>query len=166
MTDPTAIPMQQDPEHRRFRGTAYHGNTPFDVPYVSKVVGWLYQGGCETGLVLPGYIVHLVSLYPWERYKIRTPIWSELYVQMYDSVDGLPTVEEMIFLGNYVNARRADGPTLVHCQAGLNRSSLVVGTALILDGMPPADAIELIRRRSPACLCNPAFEQFLLELQP
>jgi protein-tyrosine phosphatase len=45
----------------------------------------------------------------------------------------------------------------------LNRSALVAGMALILDGWKPADAIALLReKRSPAVLCNPAFEQWLL----
>jgi len=61
-----------------------------------------------------------------------------------------------------VNACREDGPTLVHCQAGLNRSSLVAARALVLGGMTADDAIALIReKRSPACLCNPAFERWL-----
>jgi protein-tyrosine phosphatase len=62
----------------------------------------------------------------------------------------------------WVNACRAAGPTLVHCQAGLNRSSLVIARALILSGMPSVAAIALIReKRSPACLSNPSFERWL-----
>jgi protein-tyrosine phosphatase len=50
----------------------------------------------------------------------------------------------------------------VHCQAGLNRSSLVIARALILSGMPSVAAIALIReKRSPACLSNPSFERWL-----
>ncbi len=63
----------------------------------------------------------------------------------------------------WVNASRDDGPTLVHCQAGLNRSSLVVGRALMLGGMAPRAAVDLIReKRSPVCLSNPSFEKWLL----
>jgi protein-tyrosine phosphatase len=55
----------------------------------------------------------------------------------------------------------------VHCQAGLNRSSLVVGRALMLGGMTADDAIVLIRRkRSPACLSNPSFERWLRQAHP
>jgi protein-tyrosine phosphatase len=51
---------------------------------------------------------------------------------------------------------------LVHCQAGLNRSGVVVARALMADGMSAVEAVSLIReRRSPACLCNPAFERWL-----
>jgi protein-tyrosine phosphatase len=51
---------------------------------------------------------------------------------------------------------------LVHCQAGLNRSGVVVAYALMLNGMSAAEAIARIReRRSPAVLCNPQFERWL-----
>ena len=54
-------------------------------------------------------------------------------------------------------------PVLVHCQAGLNRSSLVAARALMFEGRPAVDAIAVVRkRRSPACLCNQAFEEYLL----
>ena len=53
-------------------------------------------------------------------------------------------------------------PTLVRCQAGYNRSGLVVGLALIQLGRTAAQAIALIRtRRSPFALCNPAFVDYL-----
>jgi len=52
----------------------------------------------------------------------------------------------------------------VHCQVGLNRSSLVAARALVLSGeADPAGAVALLRaRRSPACLCNETFESWLL----
>ena len=52
----------------------------------------------------------------------------------------------------------------MHCQAGLNRSSLVVAIALLLSGEVSTgqEAIDLIReKRDPACLCNPAFEKWV-----
>ena len=54
------------------------------------------------------------------------------------------------------------GPTLVHCQAGLNRSGLVAARALmLLDGRSAAQAINDVRRRSPVCLCNETFTNWL-----
>jgi hypothetical protein len=54
-------------------------------------------------------------------------------------------------------------PTLVRCQAGLNRSGLVIARILIDNGMPPQEAIDLIReQRSPNALFNPAFTKYLL----
>ena len=167
MSDPsidhTKIDIRFDPTIQRMDGIARHGNVRFSVPFISQIEGNLWQGGCESGLQLPHFIEHVVSLYPWERYRIsnRHPnIKSELYVRMYDSVDqSFDQVEE---LADYVNRRTLEGPTLVHCQAGLNRSSLVAALALTKRGASGAEAIALIReKRSPACLCNPAFFDFI-----
>lgn len=55
--------------------------------------------------------------------------------------------------------------TLVRCQAGLNRSGLVVARVLIDQGAPPSETIHLIRRRrSPYALCNTRFETYLRSL--
>jgi protein-tyrosine phosphatase len=56
--------------------------------------------------------------------------------------------------------------TLVHCQAGLNRSSLIVARTLMLgQDMTAKDAIALIReKRSPMCLCNDTFRIYLERL--
>lgn len=83
--DPTRIDISIDPTVRRMKGVAYHGNTSFDVPYISEIGHNLWQGGCTTGLRLPENIRHVVSLYPWERYTIkqnRNSVLSELYVEM------------------------------------------------------------------------------------
>jgi protein-tyrosine phosphatase len=53
---------------------------------------------------------------------------------------------------------------LVRCQAGLNRSGLVVALILIKSGQMSLAAIELIRRRRDQnALCNSAFEKWLIE---
>lgn len=54
---------------------------------------------------------------------------------------------------------------LVRCQAGLNRSGLVVALVLYRDGWAMDDIIERIReRRSPYALCNPFFVEYLQQL--
>lgn len=157
--------MSVDPLELRFSGVAAHGNTPFDVPWISQIDERLYVGGCQNGLPLPGEIDHVVSLYPWESYRQTRELKSWLAVRMYDSVD--QAFGEVRAIAEWVNACRKSGPTLVHCQAGLNRSNLIAATALILAGAePPAAIAELRARRSPAVLCNPAFERWLLELEP
>lgn len=159
--DPTRIPIQFDPREQRMRGVAHHGHTPFDVPYISQITDNLFVGGCTNGLILPTEIEHVVSLYPWESYTIRHEVKTVLSVRMYDSLE--QSVEQVKSIAAWVNVCRADGPALVHCQAGLNRSNLVAATALILDGHEPPEAIALLReKRSPAVLCNPAFEKALL----
>lgn len=51
---------------------------------------------------------------------------------------------------------------LVRCQAGLNRSGLVVAMTLMALGYEPDDAIDLIReRRSPHALFNGSFVDYL-----
>jgi protein-tyrosine phosphatase len=56
-------------------------------------------------------------------------------------------------LADMVNLARATGPTLVHCQAGLNRSGLVTALALIRGGMQPEQAIAKIRQQRCAMPC-------------
>lgn len=162
MSDPTRIDIETDPMTQRMTGVTAHGLIHFDVPYISEIAKNLWQGGCQRGLVLPPNIKHVVSLYPWERYR-HTGVRSELYVEMYDSEE--QTLDQVPAIAAWVNACRKDGPTLVHCQAGLNRSALVVASALWSDYGDVAfeDGDHLVRflrdRRSPAVLCNPAFER-------
>lgn len=80
-----------------------------------------------------------------------------------EPTDGNRQVDE---LAELVNKHRKDGKNvLVHCQAGLNRSSLVACRALMIDGMTAEEAIKTVReKRSPACLCNKSFEKHLLNL--
>lgn len=164
-TDHTAFPIEFDPREQRMRGTAVHGNTPFDVPYISQVTDNLWQGGCTRGLLLPPHIEHVVSLYPWEAYDNRHDLASMTSIRLYDDLEG-PDTEHIVAIAYWVNACRARGVTLVHCQAGLNRSGMVAAVALMLDGMCSHDAIALLREsRSPAVLCNPSFVTWLHELE-
>lgn len=158
--DPTRIDLRTDPTTQRMSGIAVHGHTPFDVPFISQIEGNLWQGGCEDGLVLPDFIKHLVSLYPWEKYKVRHELTSALTVRMYDSMD--QTFEQLDAIARWVKNCADDAPTLVHCQAGLNRSGLVAARVLMLNGYEASAAIDLLRaQRSPASLCNKAFEKHL-----
>ena len=165
--DPTYVPVvdhrnSTDPFVRRFDGYAIHGNMHFDVPYISAIMPGFYQGGCRDGLILPKEIEHVISLYQWERYIRHDGVRTFREVEMYDSNDG-PDYDNIVELATLVNECRWAGPTLVHCQAGLNRSGLVAATALILEGMDPAEAIYLLReKRSPAVLCNRTFASWVL----
>jgi hypothetical protein len=164
--DPTAFPIEFDPTVQRMRGRAIHGNTPFDVPFISELDHNLWQGGCENGLVLPPFITSVLSLYKWEHYDVQHPC-EVLTVTMYDSATEPVDRDQIIELAEWVNDRRKAGPVLVHCQAGLNRSSLVASAALILGGLSPEAAIEQVRqRRSPACLCNSTFEAWVRGFRP
>lgn len=53
---------------------------------------------------------------------------------------------------------------LIRCQAGLNRSGLVMALVLIREGYHASEAIHLIRfQRGQAALCNSTFERWLLQ---
>lgn len=152
-----------DVTSHHIEGVAVMGNTPFSMPIISHVEGHLWQGGfLETsGLEtdLPGF-EYVLSLYPWRRYRTTGELREE---RLYDR-GSVPDPALLEDLAAWVNEKRALGPTLVHCQAGLNRSGLVTALALIRAGSAPADAIALLRaKRSPAVLCNTAFEQWLLQ---
>lgn len=162
MSDYTAIDIEFDPTQQRMQGVARHGMTPFDCPFISHIDGNLWQGGCRDGLILPREIKHLISLYPWERYKVRHELETEMYVRMYDAE--LDSVDRILDIAMLVHDCAERGPTLVHCQAGLNRSGLIAATALLYAGWSPKDTIAVLReKRSPAVLCNPYFEKWLLE---
>lgn len=165
--DPTAISFHDeanspDPTVRRMRGIAHHGHTPFDVPFVSHIVGNLYSGGCESGLTLPHKIKHVVSLYQWEQYWAMHELDSSLTVKQYDNLTtDLTRIKATV---QWAVHAVESGPTLIHCQAGLNRSGLISALTLLEHGdVDTADeAIDLLReRRSPAVLCNPAFVEFI-----
>ena len=163
--DPTAINVQGDAEHHRIAGTTWHGNLDFDCPAWSFIDVNLWQGGYVQGLRLSDHFVHLISLYPWEKYKTHRRLGTELYVTMYD--DPEQALDQVDAIARLVNECRKTGPTLVHCQAGLNRSSLVVARALFLEGGEKNKDGETIIKylraaRSEACLCNPAFEDEVL----
>lgn len=138
----------------------------FRVPLVSHIAGNLYVGGCINGAVLPDDFAHVVSLYKWERYILGTNTQLHEY-EMYDAAE-MPN--ENLIAGIALDVVRyvKDGKTLVHCQAGLNRSNLIAALALVYgatnpSGMRPTDAITLLReRRSPVVLCNTTFEAWLL----
>lgn len=76
-----------------------------------------------------------------------------------------PAPEEavLVALADFVrDLRRSGKRILIHCAGGMNRSGLIVATALIRDGMASRDAVDLIRERRPGALNNGAFVDLLL----
>ncbi len=102
--DPTAIDIALDPMRQHLIGITAHKQLPFDVPVISEISRNLWQGGCREGLVLPDFVKHLVSLYPWEQYDIRHTVDSEMYVRMYDSAE--QGFEQVDALAAWVNVCR------------------------------------------------------------
>jgi hypothetical protein len=133
----------------------------FSIPLATHVEGNLWQGGCWPGVRVPDEFVYVLSLFPWEKYDIG-PDTERDEVTMYDAThQGFEQVEE---LAAKVVDKLAEGPVLVHCQAGLNRSGLISARALMLMGDPAATAVAKLRKRSPIVLCNSAFENYLMGL--
>lgn len=136
----------------------------FDAPMVSHIIDNLYVGGCSQGIPLPDEFVKVVSLYKWEKYKLG-PNTERVEVTMYDSHDGAD-MEDVRKMAQHALDSLDDGPVLIHCQAGLNRSNLVASVVLRERyGMSSREAIDLLReKRSPLVLCNETFEKQLLAL--
>ncbi len=105
----------------------------------------------------------IVNLYPWEQYPMSEH-QVMLMAPLLDS-DQMPNEDVLNMLAEYVNMARRVGPTLVHCQAGRNRSALICALALVRSGSTPEDAIALIRsKHDPLALSNKTFESWLLNL--
>jgi protein-tyrosine phosphatase len=134
----------------------------FNVPLISPVEGNLWQGGCIDGVSLPADFKHVVSLYPWEQYALPDGC-ERVEVRMYDSLDQDTAAVDSV--AAMVVGFCQQGKTLVHCQAGLNRSGLVAARALMMMGRTAREAIDLLRAsRCDMVLCNQAFERWLLSL--
>jgi hypothetical protein len=135
----------------------------FRVPLVSQIDGNLWMGGCIDGVRLGPDFKFVVSLYPWEQYELTEGTVRSEH-RLYDAAE-MPDLDELDRIVTGINVRCHEGRTLVHCQAGLNRSGLVTAFALVKRGMLPADAIALLReKRCPLVLCNGTFERWLLGL--
>lgn len=160
--------LQADLQTHHIEGIAREGNTEFSCPLITHVEGNLWQGGCVNAVDLQGQFKHIISLYPWERYNPGKMLDSFTEVKLYDGKD-VPDEAQLYSLAMWINICKRHGRTLVHCQAGLNRSGLLTGLSLISDDMDPefykqpAKVIAHMReRRSKAVLCNKHFEQWLL----
>ena len=81
-----------------------------------------------------------------------------------DDVPWIPEPERIHQLGREIAALVLQGNRVaVNCAAGLNRSGLLVGRALVELGHRRLEAIELVRRaRGPWALSNVGFTRFLL----
>lgn len=152
--------MNADLTTHHIEGIARMGNKPFKVELFSQIDGNLWTGGCPRDKV-PEHFKFIVCLYPWEPYEVHKH-QCVTQAMLFDHGE-IPEIELMEILAGHINACRAWAPTLVHCQAGLNRSALVAGLALVRGGMKPQDAIALLReKRCDAVLCNEHFENWLL----
>lgn len=155
-----------DLSSHRIEGFARMGGGHFSVPLATKVGdflgGELWHGGCIDGT--PADFDAIVSLYPWERHRVDPAKTVRIEFPLFDEAGEVPEAD-VEWLADRVEDFLADRKrVLVHCQAGLNRSSLVVAKVLDKAGVGE-DLVEFIReRRSPACLCNADFAAWVAAL--
>jgi len=151
-----------DFESHHIEGIANMGGAHFKVPLFTHVRGNLYQGGCPKPS-LPEEFKYVICLYPWEHYQ-RSKDVTYLEAYLYDSLDE-PDSNQLHLLSDIAMHFIENGKTLIHCQAGLNRSGLLTVMVLRKMGMSSELAINMLReQRSKAVLCNQTFVDYLLGL--
>ena len=81
--------------------------------------------------------------------------------------EDLPNLAEIEALGRLVaDLVSAGHRVLVHCRMGLNRSALVIATALTYMGLSGREAVADLRRRRPGSLFNEVFAAHIEALPP
>ncbi len=120
-----------------------HGRThfgrEFDVADWSQIDGDLYVGACGWG----GNVL-----------DVRESFVDSIENEVPDTIiEGLADQAERLM---------ENGPVLICCTAGINRSPLVAARVLMRRGRTADEAISLLRaRRGDIVLCNPTFEAWL-----
>lgn len=90
---------------------------------------------------------------------------SYLYWHILD-MPWMPEIDNLWNVARYgFNAWKAGQKVLVHCTAGRNRSGLVNGCILWLDGMSGIEAVKLIQEKRPGALVNTVFRNYLENLK-
>ena len=139
-----------------------------------EILPRLWQGGTECGDVIgqPAPAGHYRSGFPFDLvvtlYADAQPApWEveELRYGFPDSVLTPGAIRQAVALSAYAHDRwQAGGRVLIRCQAGVNRSGLVMALTLMRAGYQAGEAIALIRaRRGPAALSNRHFTRWLIE---
>jgi hypothetical protein len=138
-----------------------------DDPW-NEVVPGLFQGGHDvrsqsrTACVVGGEFDLVVSLATREGYGPAAGV-EHVVVRLADAVLDAGTAERVDAVAARVaEAVGAGRRVLVRCSGGLNRSGLVVASALVRMGHDPAAAMALVRAaRGPWALTNPGFVDHL-----
>jgi hypothetical protein len=132
-------------------------------PY-SEVVPGLFQASAEQSPaeMLSMFDV-LIDVGGWDRW-VGEPDPRYRFHPL-DDGPSIPDEEMIHTVGESIAAHVRDGKHVaVNCLAGVNRSGLLVGRALVELGSTPEEAIEAVRlARGPMALSNPRFVRFLLE---
>ena len=150
------------------RGTGRATSMPLcDDPW-NEVVPGLFQGGHDvrsqsvSACVVDDEFDLVVSLATRAGYGPADDV-EHVVLRMADAgVDGATATRVDDAAEQVADAVRDGRRVLVRCSGGLNRSGLVVASALVRLGHPPADAIALVRAaRGPWALTNPGFVTYV-----
>lgn len=147
------------------KDTTWEGGIPVPSAEWSEIVPGLYQGGVINQMSTTEGFDVVVSLIPYD-----LDDWLQCHdggeridIPMFDSPD-LANADELRDIASIIADCVGQGQrVLVRCEAGLNRSGLVVALALMAMGMDARSSIDLIReKRSKWALCNRAFHDWLV----
>lgn len=77
-------------------------------------------------------------------------------------VPWLPDIEKLFNVASFVsNILNCGDKILVHCKQGLNRSGLVCGRIMNLEGMTGPEILKAINEKIPNALWNPIFREYV-----
>ncbi|WP_205472359.1 dual specificity protein phosphatase family protein [Nocardioides sp. SYSU D00038] len=153
------------------RGSGRATSIPLCEEPWNEVVPGLFQGGHDvrsqsrTACVVADEFDLVVSMTTREGYGPAAGVEHQV-ARMADAGVDPGIAARVAELAERVEAAvAAGGRVLVRCSGGLNRSGLVVASALVRMGHRPDDAIALVRAaRGPWALTNPAFVHHLRAL--
>jgi Dual specificity phosphatase, catalytic domain len=146
-----------------------------DTGLYSKILDGLYMGGTadEDIICYPKSLGQIGEKSEFDSvatlYASAHPFsWgvSERRFGFPDSALDAKNLPEIHAISEWVHSEWKQGKrVLARCQAGWNRSGIILALVLMLDGYKAEDAIALIRaRRSPNALCNKDFVAYLNSL--
>lgn len=138
----------------------------------SEILPGLWQGGTHDfdTLEFPKEYPIWKSEKPFDSvatlYAIAHPVGWGVAERRYGFPDSALTekdIPEIHAIADWAHMEwKAGKKVLIRCQAGWNRSGLVMALVLIKDGFGPKEAIDLIRaQRNPNALCNTDFVRYL-----
>lgn len=159
--------IQADFEAHSINGYVANGDS-IHCQLISQIVGNLWMGGCIDQVRLPDSFDTVISLYPWEKY-ILGPTTTRHEYRMHDSGSVPPWEELEVPIYQTLKSLQDGKKTLIHCQAGLNRSGLITALVMAVNPKrPPERTMEgiiskLRDRRHRLVLCNKTFESYLLK---